>query len=156
VVRKRGRPTLAGKSQKLIAEAAGTNVTYLRQAQHIMDEAPDLSEKIHRGELTIPAAMRELKGRQKSATASRPVDERMAELRQAFESAAARIASVADSLPSDPWFEESAARIREQLHAAARAIRVAQPGDVCPYCFGDRCDECKQTGHIPKWICGQA
>lgn len=50
-----------------IAEAIGTNRTYVNDARKIYDERPDLHEKVKAGKLTIPQAKAEIKRAEKTA-----------------------------------------------------------------------------------------
>lgn len=75
---KGGRPTATKPQQKIvevkpherqtdhkIAEAIGSNRTYVNDARNIRDARPDLHEKVKAGELTIPQAKAEIKRAEK-------------------------------------------------------------------------------------------
>lgn len=49
-----------GQSRDQAAEAVGTNGKYVDYARQLREEAPDLAEKVERGELSISFAMRQL------------------------------------------------------------------------------------------------
>ncbi len=49
------------------AKAAGTNRTYIKAAEEIVEKRPDLAEQIEQGKLTIPKAKAEIKRQEKAA-----------------------------------------------------------------------------------------
>jgi len=54
-----------GKSRDKAAEVTGTNAHYVGDAKKLQDEAPDLLELVKIGKLTIPAAIKKLKERER-------------------------------------------------------------------------------------------
>jgi len=52
-----------GKSSEKAAELFGTNMHYVHDAKRIAEEAPEILEQVKAGELTIPAALRQIDNR---------------------------------------------------------------------------------------------
>jgi len=73
---KGGRPSLTKPSPKMdevnqrrtdhkLAEAAGTSRTYVAKARKIVEQAPELAEKVERGEMTLSQASTEMRREEK-------------------------------------------------------------------------------------------
>jgi len=59
------------EAREKAAELAGTNPHYVSDAKRIKEEAPELAERVKSGEVTIPAAKKELEGETTAEAATR-------------------------------------------------------------------------------------
>lgn len=153
------------------AERYNVSERSINSAGQIAKQSPELFEKVKQGEITVNAALNELKQEEKSEEESDVVDEtgwpvpkslrvywdRRGELLEIMK----KIASIANHL-EERWREgdEFYKRTRSQdaiikLNDAHRYIRASQLYAVCPTCNGRNmkaCTLCKGAGILTKHL----
>lgn len=139
---------MRGEAREHAARAAGTNPRYVSDAKRIATEAPEVAERVRKGEITIPEAKRISKappppGAAPAARvdeAGRPVTvpevaailDRVPELHELVNAVHALRRKVAD-LRDDPLGAElRIQQIEADLKNAVNAIRFAFPFTTCP------------------------
>lgn len=132
------------------AKAAGTNPKYLREAEKLVKEAPDLAEKVEAGELTIPQAKKELDSRKPSNAQS--IDE----LRRPYDLLVKQLSKMGEAVeklqgtPAGVYItEESLNEIRKRLGSVADLILRTRPTMHIP-CKGEGCKHCEGRGHVQE------
>jgi hypothetical protein len=49
-----------------------------------------------------------------------------------------------------PWAERHLQEFVAQANALLATVRFVAPYALCPYCGGEKCDACHQTGWLPE------
>lgn len=129
------------------AAMVGVNPRYVSDTKRIAREAPQLIEKMRAGELTVPAAMRQLKEDERKDNLARPVRIELAPglHRGDFRSLSQQIAdNSVDLVFTDPPYDGESVSLYED--AARVASRILKPGGSFIAYSGQR--------HLPAVLAG--
>jgi len=128
----------ASSTDSKLAEAAGTNRTYVNKGRKIVEQAPELADKIERGEMTIPQASTEM---------------RRVEKRKELETKAA---AVKESFTDSPLWTLLNQDVMDGLqsvvehHGPARLIFADPPYNI-GIDYGDHHDDSMESRDFDDW-----
>ena len=128
-------PERDGDARDQAAKMVGTNPRYVSDAKRIAKEAPELVEKMRSGQLTVPAAMRQLKDNHNKSELQKPVSVQIAGLHVGDFREKAKILAdeCAELVFTDPPYDRESIPLFEA--AAKEAARILKPGgSFVAYC----------------------
>jgi N6-adenosine-specific RNA methylase IME4 len=135
----------AGESREKAAAAVGINSHYVSDAKRIREKAPEIAERVWRGELTITQAKREMKEQERESR--RGENLRLVESSESPDDAcgSAKFATIVIDPPWD-WGDEGD---QDQLGRARPTYQTMSFEDLLALSVGARADD---DCHIYLWI----
>lgn len=172
---KKTRDSHQSAAVEAAAEAAGVSADSVKKAKKLKAESPKLAEKVASGDMTLNAATNAMNADKKKAEAeesAKPVRDALdnevpEKLRDVFTTTVfadilsglrAQKKAIKAILDTELGAHIHPQQVMKDLDEVIRAIKFAEPYEVCPYCrnasrrcAGDKA-VCKRSGWIPKEV----
>jgi hypothetical protein len=145
------------------AKLMNVSTTDIDRWRFIQKHAPDLSEKISKGEMAFNAAWEEArkrkkaKGKKRKKTGAESEDQQDGDpdirAKHRIESLCRRLMELAKECPEDdPWLTDRRDGFLQKIKAACDTLRSGKRDKQCPKCKGEGCRHCRETGSVPHSV----